>query len=101
MAGKNLNVFFHCLDTLLYFALSIVGYYLIYEGGVIDKFKIQRTNFAEYVENIDELPTILTYIHGNSRSKLKYGTNFNITIEISDHKQEKHLANGSNWLGAL
>ena len=96
-----MKAFFQILDTLLYFALSMVGYYLIYEGGVIDKFKIQRTNFAEYVEKIVEIPTILTYIHGNSRAKLAYGTNFNITIEVSDHKQEKYLANGSNWLGAL
>ena len=101
MAGQYLKAFFQCLDTLLYAALSIVGFYLIYAGDVIEKFKIERTNFAEYVENITEIPTILTYIDGNGGTELGYGTNFSLSMKVSKMRQEKYLANGSNWFGAL
>ena len=101
MAGQYLKAFFQCLDTLLYVALSIAGFYLIYAGDVIEKFKIERTNFAEYVENITEIPTILTYIDGNGGTELGYGTNVSLSMKVSKVKQEKYLANGSNWFGAL
>ena len=83
MAGQYLKAFFECLDTLLYAALSVVGFYLIYAGDVKEKFKIKRTNFAEYVEDITEIPTILTYIDGNSVTELGYGTNFSLSMKVS------------------
>ena len=50
------------LDNLLYFSLLGLGIYFIYIGDVIPRFWIGRTNFAEYEEVMNELPTISTYI---------------------------------------
>ena len=53
---------FQVVDAMAYFALSVLGFYFIFQGDVLEKFASKRTNFAQYEEEVTELPTILTYI---------------------------------------
>ena len=74
-----LGGFFKSLIT--YFILSILGCYFIHKGEVFNRFRFGKTFFAEYDEQVSELPTILTYIEGpTSRSNLKYGKDFNLSL---------------------
>ena len=74
--GRLLQVF----DNLFYVILSILGCYFIHKGEVFNRFRFGKTFFAEYDEQVSELPTILTYIEGPSRSNLKYGKDFNLSL---------------------
>ena len=74
--GRLLQVF----DNLFYVILSILGCYFIHKGEVFNRFRFGKTFFAEYDEPVSELPTILTYIEGPSRSNLKYGKDFNLSL---------------------
>ena len=53
---------FKAIQRALNFLLVGVGIYFIYMGDVIPRFWLGRTNFAEYQEVMNELPTISTYI---------------------------------------
>ena len=46
------------LDNFGVSVLCFIGFYLIFSGDVIERFSLKRTNFAEYSENVSELPTI-------------------------------------------
>ena len=52
--------FFKSLIT--YFILSILGCYFIHKGEVFNRFRFGKTFFAEYDEQVSELPTILTWL---------------------------------------
>ena len=79
--------FLSIFDTLVYVALTSIGFYFIYEGEVIQKYSSGRTNYAEYDEPITELPTIVFSLDGDSSAidKWKYGTNFRIEMQNSNH----------------
>ena len=63
------------MEKLLYFALLGLGIYFIYRGDVIPRFWLGRTNFAEYLEDMNEFPTITAYI-GNAPKNFTLGEDF-------------------------
>ena len=75
-----LQSFCKTLDLVVYIALSITGCYFIYHGEVWQRFTLKRTNFAEYDEPVNDVPTILTYIEGSKSPYLEYGKDFNISL---------------------
>ena len=62
MLMSKVKYFLQCLNTTVYLAMLVLGYYFIDQGKVIQKFRDRRTNFAVSEEGITELPTIITYI---------------------------------------
>ena len=77
----NRDLVFQGTETVLNLSLVILGLYFIYQGDVMNRFMLKRTNFAEYYEDITELPTIFTWIEfdGYSESYLNVGIDFNVT----------------------
>ena len=74
---------YQCLDQLIYSAFLFLACYFIYVGDVLDKFRSKRTNFAEYLEPVTELPTITTYIQSTDKiGVLLYGKDFNISYAV-------------------
>ena len=65
------------LENLPYFSLLGLGIYFIYMGDVIPRFWVGRTNFAEYEEEMDELPTISTFVY---HENLTLGEDFNLSL---------------------
>ena len=72
------------LDKLFYVALTILGLYFIGEGQVMTKFLSEKTNFAEYDEPIQELPTFTSEILGH-KVKMSYQKDFNISFVLGNH----------------
>ena len=91
------------LDFLIYAGLSFLGCYFIIEGDVVEKYQSKRTNFAEYLEKVTELPSITTYIH-SSYEAFQYGLDFNISYSaiiqyhngLYDHSERENLTFGVN-----
>ena len=48
--------------ALFYFTLFGVGIYFIYQGDVVQRYLLRRTDFTVYEEDITELPTVVTYL---------------------------------------
>ena len=96
---------YHILDKLIYSAFLLLACYFIYMGDVLDKFRSKRTNFAEYLEPVTELPTITTYIQSTDQGFLLYGKDFNISYGVyidkdknggKSHLKHKNLTIGVN-----
>ena len=49
---------FQVIHRLGYISLLMLGYYFIDRGDILQKYNSRRTNFAEYYENVTEMPTI-------------------------------------------
>ena len=89
------------LDFLIYAGFSFLGCYFIIEGDVVEKYQSKRTNFAEYLEKVTELPSITTYIH-SSYEAFQYGLDFNISYSaiiqyhngLYDHSERENLTFG-------
>ena len=62
MPGSRIKVFILTLESIVYFLLLGMGIYFIYDGGLVQKFQLGRTNFALYEEPVSELPTIVTFM---------------------------------------
>ena len=62
MEKQRETKFVKILDNLGVSVLWLIGFYLIFSGDVIERFSLKRTNFAEYSENVSELPTIQSRI---------------------------------------
>ena len=70
------------LENVVYLFLLFLGVFFIYQGDVIHKYQIRRTNFAGFEEHPSELPTILTYVeYTKPLMRLKYGIDFNMSYE--------------------
>ena len=67
-------------QKLVYLCMLGLGIYLIYQGEVLQKFQLMRTNFAVYKEHIFEFPTIGTCIYPYSYT-FKLGRDFNIQFK--------------------
>ena len=80
------------LDKLFYVALTILGLYFIGEGQVMPKFLSEKTNFAEYDEPIQELPTFTSHVLGH-KINMSYGEDFNISFELGSHMDGSVLTN--------
>ena len=63
------------LDRTVYTLMLILGIYFIYQGDVVQRYQLGRTNFAVYEEPMSELPTIITYI---SDSNITFGKHYKI-----------------------
>ena len=62
MKPPKLKLVLKVVEKVVYFALLFGGCCFIHKGSVIDRFVQERTNFADFDEEIREIPTILTYI---------------------------------------
>ena len=60
----------------------------------MEKYRSRRTSYAEYDEEIVELPTMVTYIDKNIRNQFKYGKDFNISF--GGMSTTKNLTDGEN-----
>ena len=70
----------------------------IYQGDVLQRFQLKRTNFAEYEEETTELPTIQTWLgFGN----LTFGQDYNISYTQHGSSQSRVLSQGHNMIGTL
>ena len=58
----NWRKFRYLLNKLVYITMFGLGSYFIYEGEVVQRFQLKRTNFAVYEEPIFEPPVMVTYI---------------------------------------
>jgi len=86
---------FHFTDKLVYLSLLIVGTFFIYQGDVIPRFWMKRTNFADHSEQITELPTIVTYPNPPDTA-LKFGKDFNISLKVYKWDKTFNLTEGRN-----
>ena len=68
------------IDVVVYLLLLGLGLYFIRHGAIFERFLKKRTQFAEFFEDIIELPTILTFV--TFKENLKYGSHFNISLMI-------------------
>ena len=62
---------------------------------MLQRFSLKRTNFAEYDEEITELPTVFTYINPLS-DKVKFKSDFNISYRRSGAATSVNLTEGEN-----
>ena len=75
------------IDRIVYLSLLGLGMYFIYEGDVVYRYRLRKTNFAERSEPVKELPTILAHIEFNypfSKVPLICGKDFNISLQVSE-----------------
>ena len=89
---------FKIVDKSVYLALFCVGCVFIYQGDVLQRFQLKRTNFAEYEEDITELPTVQTWLgFGN----LTFGQDYNISYKPHGTSQSILLSQGLNSIGTV
>ena len=92
MLEHSFHLIIRVFKTLVYCTLFAVGCYFIYEGQVIQRYTLGRTNFAEFDEELREFPTIVFFIDdGDKNSSYTYGTDFLIHYGI-----EANLSSGNN-----
>ena len=84
------------LDKLFYVFLLGLGIYFIYEGDVIPRFQGKRTNFAVYLEDMKELPTLSTYF--NLPNNFTLGKDFNLSFNGDILKVGQNDLQGSNLM---
>ena len=63
-------------DSFLYCFLFGLGCYFIYQGQVVQKFTLGRTNFAEFDEELTEFPTLVTFIDDGGTITTNYTSYF-------------------------
>ena len=68
MACLDATTLLAIFKTLVYWVFFCLGIFELYNGEVWQKYRLQRTNYAEFGEDISELPTILTFIQSDPRS---------------------------------
>ena len=105
MVKLKLNQTIQIVGHFMYMAFLCLGIYFIYEGNVVQRFQMKRTNFAESNERLNELPTILAeieYIYPYPDNLMIYGTDVNISYQAVglEEKMEKqiNLTLGKNTL---
>ena len=81
------------------------GVYFIYYGDVWERYRLKRTNFAEYTEQITELPTFVTWIQYRQNIQtsehLKFGEDISIVYWQYPWLQQTVLKEGNNLLPSL
>ena len=92
---NKIKYLFKALDGLLLVLLTGLGLYFIYKGDVLNRFQLKRTNFAEYTEDISEIPTVTTWIsYASNGHFLKYWRDFKMRYWKNNTSTE--LALGEN-----
>ena len=82
------------LQNAVYIALLTLGCYFIYQGKVIQRYLIQRTDFSEYSEAMSELPTLTTFIL--PFETLTFGKDFNVSFYPKGSSIKRNLFIGTN-----
>ena len=85
----------HLLDKFFYTILLGIGIYFIYLGDIIPRFRDQRTNFAVYSEEMNELPTISSYIN-KAPANLTHGQHFNLSLGGQFLQKGRNFIKGLN-----
>ena len=99
MQGSNKTyLIFQAIDRLVSLALMILGIYFIYKGDVINRFQLKRTNFAEFTEEISEIPTITTWIEYSNGPFLKYWSDFYMQFYNWENNTSIDLEIGKNYI---
>ena len=94
--SKLVEMVIKIIDILTYLLLLGLGIYFIHHGAVFERFLKKRTQYAEYLEDVTELPTILTYVMFKEKP-LEYGSHYNISLMIDSTKSEgTNLTSGIN-----
>ena len=105
MLNSKLNFFTKAVEKVLYVLLTCIGFYFIHNGQVWDRYRLNRTNYAEYTEKITELPTFVTWVqyHQNVQSSeyLKFGEDISIVYWQYPWLQQTVLQEGNNLLPSL
>ena len=78
--------FIYVTEKVFYYVLLGVGIFFIYQGDVITRYWLKRTNFAEFSEPLAELPTILAY-SDPPESSLSLQKDFNISLGVFKSKK--------------
>ena len=77
--SSMLKLIFQIINSLAYCSLFALGCYFIYEGQVIQRYTLGRTNFAEFDEELVEFPTIVFFIdNADDNRTYKLGSDFKI-----------------------
>ena len=85
----------HVSQRVVYLVLLCLAIYLIYIGDIVQKFCRKRSNFAEYSEEISELPVVQLSLEYRTPSDiLNYGKDFLVTYQGND--SVKNLTIGEN-----
>ena len=72
---------------VVYFTLFCVGILFIYNGDIVQRFKTGKTNFAQYSENMTEMPTLVTGLLYNPHDSI-IGRDFNISTTLYDYPED-------------
>ena len=83
------------IDKLVYVTMLGLGIYFIYQGEVVQRFHLMRTNFMVYEEPIYEHPTIITYISPSIKN-VTFGKDFKIYYTPGDEYKKEELTYGLN-----
>ena len=91
--------FIQIVSISIYLFLLSLGLYWIFTGDALNKYFLKRTNFAEFSEPMDRIPTILTWIdpidayrHWNN----EIGVDYNITLTSEGYFKPLNLMVGRN-----
>ena len=88
MMKLSFQLFIQIVNTLVYCILFAVGCYFIYQGQVIQRYTLGRTNFAEFEEELEEFPTLVFFIdNGDKNRTYKYGTDFTILYSLEAYSR--------------
>ena len=101
MACLDATTLLAIFKTLVYWIFFCLGIFQLYNGEVWQKYGLQRTNYAEFGEDVSELPTILTFIQKDLKSTkpwkgIKYGIDFNISFSPPGSRLWINLTQGEN-----
>ena len=100
MSKFNIQGCLQVFDIIVHLNFLLVGLYFVYHGEIFPRYLKRRTQFAEFEENITEIPTIFTYIEFKRTliTPLKYGSDFNISFGVVGHGEPKNLTQGNNTI---
>ena len=87
------------INQSVYLALICVGCFFIYQGDVLQRFHLKRTNFAEYEEDLTELPTIM--IPPVRPRNIKFERDYNISFQALDGSPYINPTDGYQTIGNL
>ena len=98
MSKFNIQGCLQVFDVIVHLNFLLVGIYFVYHGEIYPRYLKGRTQFAEFEEDITELPTILTYIEFKKTpiTPLKYGSDFNISFKVVGQRKPTILSPGDN-----
>ena len=98
MLKLNANQLYQVIDVFLYSGFLVLGCYFIKEGKVWEKFQQKRTNFAEFSENVTELPTVLTLIAYSEPTDPLSGQGYTMWYKAFKGTNFTQLVEGENWI---